>query len=74
MSNWELRVGIVASMAFNAQRDLELTSRDVSHLFGANSMRLAFRKSSYLRGFVLQFIDMFAPDLDLDKVTPTPAE
>lgn len=67
-------VGIVASMAFNAQRDLELASRDVSHLFGANITRLAFRKSSYLRAFVLQFIEMFAPDIDLSKVTTTPAE
>lgn len=67
-------VGIVASMAFNAQRDLELASRDVSHLFGANVTRLAFRKSSYLRAFVLQFIEMFAPDVDLTKVAQTPAE
>lgn len=67
-------VGIVASMAFNAQRDLELASRDVSHLFGANVTRLAFRKSSYLRAFVLQFIEMFAPDVDLSKVATTPAE
>ncbi len=67
-------VGIVASMAFNAQRDLELASRDVSHLFGANITRLAFRKSSYLRAFVLQFIEMFAPDIDLSKVTTTPSE
>jgi LysR family cys regulon transcriptional activator len=67
-------VGIVASMAFNAQRDLELASRDVSHLFGANVTRLAFRKSSYLRAFVLQFIEMFAPEVDLSSVTPAPAE
>lgn len=67
-------VGIVASMAFNAQRDLELASRDVSHLFGANTTRLAFRKSSYLRAFVLQFIEMFAPEVDLTKVAQTPAE
>lgn len=67
-------VGIVASMAYNAQRDTELEARDVSHLFGSNVTRLAFRKSSYLRGFVLQFIEMFAPDIDLTGVTQPAAE
>lgn len=64
-----LGVGIVASMAYNAQRDLELDARDVSHLFGANVTRLAFRKSTYLRGFVLQFIQMFAPTVDVAALT-----
>lgn len=69
-----LGVGIVASMAFNPQRDMELASRDVSHLFGPNVTRLAFRKSSYLRGFVLQFIEMFAPAIDVAKLTQSSQE
>ena len=61
-------VGIVASMAYNRQRDTDLEARDVSHLFGSNVTRLAFRKSTYLRGFVVQFIEMFAPELDLSRL------
>lgn len=61
-------VGIVASMAYNKERDVHLDARDVSHLFGSNVTRLAFRKSSYLRGFVVQFIHMFAPSIDLGSL------
>jgi len=56
-------VGIVASMAFNAERDRNLESRDARHLFGPNVTRLAIRKSAYLRDFMLHFIHSFAPHL-----------
>ncbi len=61
-------VGIVASMAFNVDRDANLVSREAKHLFGVNVTRLAIRKSSYLRDFILQFIAIFSPHLTADVV------
>lgn len=64
-------VGIVASMAFNAERDTGLSSLDASHLFGGNVTRLAFRSSTYLRGYAVEFIRLFAPAIDIARLAPT---
>jgi LysR family cys regulon transcriptional activator len=58
-----LGVGIIASMAVEPQRDPDLVSLDASHLFGWSTTNLGFRKESYLRGYMYDFIEMFAPHL-----------
>ena len=58
-----LGVGIVASIAFDAQRDRELRAIDARHLFAVNMTRLAIKRGSYLRGYVTDFIEGFAPTL-----------
>jgi LysR family transcriptional regulator, cys regulon transcriptional activator len=58
-----LGVGIIASMAVEAQRDADLVALDASHLFGWSTTSLGFRKESYLRGYMYDFIEMFAPHL-----------
>ncbi len=56
-------VGVIASIAFEAERDTHLQAVDAGALFGINVTRLALRRGSYLRGFVFAFIESFAPTL-----------
>ncbi|MGZ3238027.1 MAG: CysB family HTH-type transcriptional regulator [Burkholderiaceae bacterium] len=58
-----LGVGIVASMAIEAQRDNGLHAIEASHLFSPNVTRLAVRRGAYLRSYTYDFILQFAPDL-----------
>ncbi|RZL66299.1 MAG: CysB family HTH-type transcriptional regulator [Variovorax sp.] len=58
-----LGVGIVAGIAYDAERDLTLRSLDAGRLFGINLTRLAIRRGSYLRKYVYAFIESFAPTL-----------
>ena len=57
-------VGIVASIAYEAERDTGLRAIEAGHLFGINLTRLAVRRGSYLRGYVYAFIESFAPTLN----------
>ncbi len=63
-----LGIGIVAMMAYNPDRDRLLRALDASHLFDASTTRIGIRKNSYLRGYVYDFIEMFAPHLGRDVV------
>lgn len=63
-----LGIGILAKMAFDPQRDVNLRSIDASHLFEPSTTRIAIRKNSYLRGYMYDFIRLFAPHLDREKV------
>ncbi|MCJ0765589.1 CysB family HTH-type transcriptional regulator [Variovorax terrae] len=58
-----LGVGIVASIAYEAERDTGLRALDAGALFGINLTRLAVRRGSYLRGYLYDFIASFAPPL-----------
>ncbi|KAF1050246.1 CysB family HTH-type transcriptional regulator [Xylophilus sp.] len=58
-----LGVGVVASIAYEAERDLQLRAIDAGALFGINLTKLAVRRGSYLRGYVYAFIESFAPTL-----------
>ena len=56
-------VGIVAGVAYEAERDTQLSAVDAGALFGINTTKLAVRRGSYLRGYVYAFIEAFAPTL-----------
>ncbi len=56
-------VGIVAAIAFDEDRDLNLRGLGAGHLFAVNMTRLAFRKGAFLRNYVYSFIETFAPPL-----------
>ncbi|MAY40841.1 MULTISPECIES: HTH-type transcriptional regulator CysB [unclassified Neptuniibacter] len=58
-----LGVGIVASMAFDEQQDSDLVRLDASHLFEPSVTRIGFRKGTFLRGYMYDFIQRFAPHL-----------
>jgi LysR family cys regulon transcriptional activator len=53
-------VGIVARMAYDAAKDSSFEMLDASHLFAASTTRLALRRGVFLRGFVYEFISLFA--------------
>jgi LysR family cys regulon transcriptional activator len=61
-------VGIVASIAFEAERDTYLRALDAGTLFGINLTRLALRRGTYLRGYVYALIESFAPSLQRSVV------
>ncbi|MEK6594457.1 MAG: CysB family HTH-type transcriptional regulator, partial [Pseudomonadota bacterium] len=56
-----LGIGILAKMAFDPARDHGLRLIDASHLFEPSTTRIAIRRNAYLRGYVYDFIAMFAP-------------
>lgn len=58
-----LGVGILAKMAFDAKRDLNLRALDASHLFESSTTRLGVKRNAYLRRYAYEFIELFAPHL-----------
>jgi len=56
-------VGVVASIAYDEERDRNLRAMDAGHLFAVNMTRLAFRRGAFLRTYVYAFIETFAPPL-----------
>lgn len=58
-----LGIGIVASIAYEDERDLSLRAIEAGHLFGINLTKLAVRRNAFLRGYVYDFITSFAPPL-----------
>src|SRR5262249_2779836 len=66
-----LGVGILAKMAFDPKRDLNLRAIDASHLFESSTTRLGIKRGAYLRRYAYEFIEMFAPQLSRDVVERT---
>ncbi len=63
-----LGVGIVASMAFDPTIDTELVSIDASPLFEPSVTRIGFRRGTFLRAYMYEFIRLFAPHLTQDII------
>ncbi len=57
-------IGIIAGMAFDAERDRNLRAIPVGHLFGTNVSRVAVKQGAYLRSYVYTFIELLAPSLN----------
>jgi len=62
-----LGIGIVASMAIE-ERDDDLVSLDASHLFEYSTTSIGFRRETYMRSYMYDFIEMFSPHLSPEKV------
>jgi LysR family cys regulon transcriptional activator len=56
-----LGVGLLANMAYDPERDTNLTRIDVSHLFPDSTTFLGVRKDAFLRGYMYSFIELIAP-------------
>jgi len=72
-------VGVVASMAIEAADDKDLVALDAVGLFPRVMTWLGFRRDSVLRGYMVDFISLFAPQLTTELVRraaalPTQAE
>jgi LysR family cys regulon transcriptional activator len=61
-------VGVIASMAVNHELDSDLVKIDASHLFDYSTTKIGFRKGNFLRSYMYDFIERFAPHLTKDVV------
>lgn len=62
-----LGVGIMAAMAYTEQDD-DLMAIDASHLFQSSMTQIAFKRGSFLRNYMYDFISYFSPHLTKMKV------
>lgn len=63
-----LGIGIVAHMAYDPDEDTDLVAIDAGHLFKPSVTSIGFRRGTYLRGFMYEFIHQFAPHLTREVV------
>jgi len=63
-----LGIGIVASLAFDPAADSGLVALDASHLFEYSVTKIGFRRGSFLRAYMYDFITLFAPHLDREVI------
>ena len=55
-------------MAYDAQQDADLVAIDASHLFAPSTTMIGCRKGTFLRGYMYDFIELFAPHLQRQLV------
>lgn len=58
-----LGIGIIANMAYDENEDSDLVRLDASHLFAQSTTHIGFRRGTFLRGYMVEIINMFAPHL-----------
>ena len=63
-----LGVGIIASMAYQADKDRGLSLLASAHLFEQKTTHIAIRQSHYLRDYAYQFLQLCASQLDKASV------
>jgi DNA-binding transcriptional LysR family regulator len=68
-----LGIGIVAAVAYDAERDRGLRALDAGHLFRSNTTRVGIRRGAFLRGYTYAFIELFAPHLTRKLIETTMA-
>jgi LysR family cys regulon transcriptional activator len=56
-------VGVIASMAVDKVRDADLVAIDASHIFGSSTTSIGFRRGTFLRSYMFDFMERFAPHL-----------
>lgn len=63
-----LGVGVIANMAVNTQADPDLVKINADDLFAQSTTKIGFRRSTFLRSYMYDFIHLFAPHLTRDVV------
>jgi len=63
-----LGIGIVAHMAYDPEKDSDLIALEAKHLFKSSITSIGFRRGTYLRSYMYDFIELFAPHLTRDRV------
>lgn len=63
-----LGIGIIADMAHVPDEDEDLVALDASHLFSPSTTMIGCRKGTFLRGFMYDFMELFAPHLTRELV------
>lgn len=64
----DLGVGIIASMAYDPEKDQQLALLPAEGLFPTSVTRLAIRKGTYLRSYAHAFIEKLCPALNEDAL------
>lgn len=63
-----LGIGLIARMAYEKRSDSDLVTIDAEHLFKNSITKIAFRRGTYLRGYMYRFLEEFAAHLKRDFV------
>ncbi len=63
-----LGVGIIATMALDPKIDDDLVALPADHLFQSSVTHIGFRRGTFLRRYMYDFIRWFAPHLDTETV------
>ena len=63
-----LGIGIIAQMAYDPKLDQDLVAIPAHDLFKASITSIGFRRGSYLRSYMFDFIELFAPHLTRNVV------
>ncbi|GAB3294590.1 HTH-type transcriptional regulator CysB [Pseudidiomarina andamanensis] len=58
-----LGIGVVASMAVDSKNDADLINIPAAHLFAPSTTKIGFRKGTFLRSYMYDFLEGFAPHL-----------
>ena len=64
----DLGIGIIASMAYQKERDTKLSLIDSKNLFSNNTTHIAIRQGHYLRGYAYKFLELCSKDLNEAKI------
>jgi LysR family cys regulon transcriptional activator len=56
-------------MAFDPEVDGDLVALDAEHLFGRSVTKICLRRDMFIRGFIFEFIRLFAPHLTQKLIT-----
>ena len=64
----DLGIGIIASMAYQKDRDTKLSLIDSENLFSNNTTHIAIRQGHYLRGYAYKFLELCSKDLSEAKI------
>ncbi len=63
-----LGIGIIAHMAYEEELDDDLVAIDASHLFEQSTTMIGCRRGTFLRGYMYEFMELFAPHLTREVV------
>lgn len=63
-----LGIAVVASLAYDKADDYGLAAINANHLFEPTTIKLGLRKGTFLRSYVYDFIELFAPSLKRDEI------
>lgn len=63
-----LGIGIVAEMAYSAERDKGIACLKQGNLIPPNIASIAVRRGTFLRGYAIAFIQMLRPDLSSEAI------
>ena len=60
--------GIIAGLAYDEELDADLACLDAGHLFEQATTRIGFRRGIFMRNYMYEFIELFAPHLKREMV------